>query len=168
MPKKAKAKVPQISFKYTKKNGGEVDLHLPGFENKPVPEELEQVLEEYGFVHDCGTDDLAVYVDGLAPTGDSFDEELCLVALHVPLCVMTQVIKGKRARKTRFEVQLIGAPIGKAEGATGEALYEAFCKAYGNWQKAGRLIGGVHFITAFQGAVDRVNKELIKKARSKK
>ena len=163
MPKKAKSNVPQISFKYTKKNGGEVELHLPGFEGKPTPDELEQVLEDYGFAHDCGTDDLAIYVDGMAPTGDSFEEEFCHVAHCVPLVVMTQVVKGKTTRKTLYEMQMPGTPIGKSN-----VLYEAFCKAYGNWQKAGRPIGGVPFATAFQGAVDRVNKELSKKARSKK
>ncbi len=159
----------QISFKVRRTpDGDEVDLCLPGFADKPTPPALEKVLGMYGFVADCGDSEGQIYVDGVGPKGNCLDEELCLLTAHLPLRLVTHVVKGKRSQKTCFEAQIAGAPIATATGATSEALWDVFCKAYDKWCKAGRPIEGVLFKAAMQDAVDRVNKDLSKKARSKK
>lgn len=145
-PKKEADK--KISYKFSKKNGGEVTFKGLQDEEK-LPEELTAIMTKYGFIEDGG------WVDGVAPSGDDLEDDMRAMAnLGLPVSVSISLKVGKRKSTPEFTVE-----VEDCELCVGKTAQDALLKAHKAWNKAERPIDGAPFTGELDAALNIINKD---------
>lgn len=135
----------KLTYKSLKTRGGGVRLKGFGEEEYKTPPALVAVADKYGFRHD----ECREWFDCIEPQG-MLDESVAAVAS----CVSVTLRSVKEKKRVTYLCNFEGCNEVSANNPD-LAIY----KAHVAWNKAGRPVGGVLFVTAMDAALKKVNEE---------
>lgn len=152
--KKDKSKLKPITYKFSPKDGGGVTVKGLHFDpdtgdGEDVPEELDKVLNLYGFDYDWD----GCWHDSTEPSSLGLTE----IEEYLPEIVPVKLISKLKAGKGGKTKVVYTAEIDDCGLCEGKSFTEALVKAHRTWNYDGRPINGVKLATAMERVLDKIN-----------